>query len=107
LGGDDTEALAKRYLAAAGAAPIAITERDGAASLSIGLGRATATATTTFWADGDQAADLARHARQIAGNNASVERLTAALREAAADRRLALTPHADAIARAKLTAARN
>jgi hypothetical protein len=101
MGGDSTDAV--RYLGAADAVPIAITERDGAAHLTTGRIVADASS-STYWVHADQAGDLARQTRLLAGDQPSISRLIVALREAAASRHVSLTPHAVAIERAAMAA---
>jgi hypothetical protein len=96
MGGDST---AVRYLRAADATPVTITERDGAAHITIG--KIVTDASATYWVHTEQATDLARQTRLLAGDQPSVSRLIAALRETAEARRVVLTPHETAIERAE------
>jgi hypothetical protein len=95
--------MALRYLRATDAVPLAIAERDGAACLT--TGRVVVDAASTYWVHADQAGDLARQTRLLAGDRPDVSRLIAALRETAQAQRVALTEHADAVRRATLAAA--
>jgi hypothetical protein len=100
--GGDSDAL--RYLTATNAAAIAINKHPDGSSALIVTTRHLDQATSAYWLPQPIAADVAREARHRAGVSPDVERLVQALQQAAADRRVTLTPHHVAIERAAAAA---
>jgi hypothetical protein len=91
----DKAALA--YLACSGANAISIT--TGCGHTVINVGRKPG-AVAIFWLPSDKARAVAARARSIAGDNPDVEGTIAALKAAALQLRVTLTPHDVAVARA-------
>src|SRR5438128_1739844 len=92
---------ALEYLAASGAVPITITERDGVCSIHAG-GKSDKMSDiiSTVWLDERDAPRVAREARRLAGDSPDASTATAALARSAASIGAPLTPDDVAIARA-------
>jgi hypothetical protein len=90
---------ATRYLHASGAVAIAIREVNSIARLAVNP--RPAAGADLVWLPRDAAVALARTARQIAGPDPDVPRLSLALHEAAAQQKITLTEHRDAMQRAQ------
>jgi len=110
-----TDRAALAYLAASGATMISIVEHDGVAEVHAGnKSRPTRTSEFSevgphahvFWLPAEHAIAVSRQARHEAGAAPDVETMTAALREATAERGVALMPDDVAVERAGAAAAR-
>jgi len=93
------------YLALSGATPISIRPTDAGGS-KIWFGKVDALAELTLWCEETKARPVIRLARRYAGPGASVTAASAALRKAAGDMRIVLTPDATAMERATAQARR-
>jgi hypothetical protein len=94
-----TDAGALAFLQSAGATRISLLQRGSHTVLHVGI-RGADEADVGWWLPATQATAVGRAARQLAGPDADVTRLSEAIHEAARRRRVALTPHDVAMARA-------
>lgn len=94
--------MVAEYLAVSGATAIILVERGGCADIRVGRPRNLndVDGQNTFWLPENVATSLARDAKKRAGKRPTCARLSSALREAANECNIALTPHCTAIERA-------
>jgi hypothetical protein len=94
---------ALKYLEASGARAISITCGSGHVVINVGY---KPNAVAAYWLPADKARSVAARARSIAGGTDGVEAVVAAVKEAAVQCRVTLTPHDIAISRAHAMAER-
>jgi len=93
------------YLALSGATPISIRPTDAGGS-KIRFGKVDPNAAIVVWCEETRARPVIRLARRYAGPGASVTAASAALRKAASDLRVVLTPDTTAMERAAASVVR-
>ena len=94
---------ALKYLEASGVAAISIIADADGIAISVGIKR---DAVAAYWLPATSARSVAARARSIGGDAADVQTVVAALKAAAVQLRVTLTPHDVAITRAHTMAAR-
>src|SRR5260370_11042104 len=97
---------AESYLAASGATPINVIQRDGVCTIHAGRGGAHGDVVSTQWIDERQAIAVTREARRFAGDRQDGATAADALARAAASQRVSLTADHVAIERAGAASAK-